>query len=228
MQILAGVLRIGKVDVRDDVHDAAVRLLRKALILAAVARLHMENRDVQTLRRDRRKTGIGISENKECIGLNGRHQLIGTVDDIADGGAEVVPHGVHVDIWLLQLEVAEEDAVEVIVVVLPRVREDGIEILAALADDGGEADDLRPRAHDDEQLQPAVVLKVDIGVIKFHGVHANQIPSIYHRFGRQSRMRQGACVSDTWSLLCRKRPRSAQRRQSFQPMNVFQTPTFSP
>ena len=55
------------------------------------------------------------------------------------------------------------------------MREDGIEILAALADDGGEADDLRPRAHDDEQLQLAVVLKVDIGVIKFHGVHANTL-----------------------------------------------------
>ena len=168
MQILAGVLRIGKVDVRDDVHNAAIGLLGQALILAAVARLHVEDGDMQALGGNSRKTGIGISENKECIGLNGRHQLIGTVDDIADGGAEIVPHGVHVDLGLLQLEVAEEDAVEVIVVVLPRVREDGIEILAALADDSGEADDLRPRAHDDEQLQLAVVLELYIAVIKFH------------------------------------------------------------
>ena len=140
----------------------------QALILAAVARLHVEDGDMQALGGNSRKTGIGISENKECIGLNGRHQLIGTVDDIADGGAEIVPHGVHVDLGLLQLEVAEEDAVEVIVVVLPRVREDGIEILAALADDGGEADDLRPRAHDDEQLQLAVFLEMNVSVVKFN------------------------------------------------------------
>ena len=64
------------------------------------------------------------------------------------------------------------------------MREHGIEVLAALVNDGGEADDLRPRAHDDEQLQLAVVLKVNVGVVKFHGVHANQIPYIYHRFGK--------------------------------------------
>ena len=46
----------------------------------------------------------------------------------------------------------EKDAVEVVVVVLPRVGENGVEILAALGNDGGQADDLRPCADDDEQL----------------------------------------------------------------------------
>ena len=150
MQILAGVLRIGKVDVRDDVHNAAIGLLGQALILAAVARLHVEDGDMQALGGNSRKTGIGISENKECIGLNGRHQLIGTVDDIADGGAEIVPHGVHVDLGLLQLEVAEKDAVKIVVVVLPRVRENGIEIFPAFGYHRRQTDDFGTCANDNQ------------------------------------------------------------------------------
>ena len=41
-QVAAGVLAVGHVDVGDDVHDAAVGLLGQALVLAAVARLHVE------------------------------------------------------------------------------------------------------------------------------------------------------------------------------------------
>ena len=48
-QITPRVLGVGHVHVADDVHDAAVRFLRKALVLAAVAGLHVEDGDVQTL-----------------------------------------------------------------------------------------------------------------------------------------------------------------------------------
>ena len=167
MQILAGVLRIGKIDVRNNIYDAAVGLLGQTLVLAAVARLHVEDGDMQALGCDGREAGVGIPEDEQRVGLNGRHQLVGAVDDVADGSTEVVPHGVHVDLGLPKLEIAEEDAVEVVIVILPRMREHGIEVLAALVDDGGEADDLRPRADDNEQLQLAVVLKVNVGVVKF-------------------------------------------------------------
>ena len=48
-QITAGVFRVSHIHVRDDIHDAAVRLLRQALILAAVSCLHVEDGNVQTL-----------------------------------------------------------------------------------------------------------------------------------------------------------------------------------
>ena len=68
-QIAAGVLGVGQVDVGDNVHDAPVGLLGKALVLAAVSRLHMENRNVETLCPDDGEAGIGISQYQHRIRL---------------------------------------------------------------------------------------------------------------------------------------------------------------
>ena len=51
LEVAAGVLGVGQVDVGDHVDDAAVGLLGQALVLAAVARLHVEDGDVQALGR---------------------------------------------------------------------------------------------------------------------------------------------------------------------------------
>lgn len=53
----------------------------------------------------------------------------------------------------------EEDAVEVVVVVLPRVGKDGVEVPAALLDHLAQADDLRARADDDQQFKAPVVFE---------------------------------------------------------------------
>ena len=45
-QILPGKLRIAHIHVRNHIHDAAISLLRQALILAAVAGLHVKQRNV--------------------------------------------------------------------------------------------------------------------------------------------------------------------------------------
>ena len=59
----------------------------------------------------------------------------------------------------------EEYAVEVVVVVLPGVGEYHVKVLARLVDHRSEADDLRARPHDDQQLDPAVVLEMDSGIV---------------------------------------------------------------
>lgn len=51
-QVAARVLGVGQVHVADDVHNAAVGLLGQALVLAAVASLHVEDGDVQPLGAD--------------------------------------------------------------------------------------------------------------------------------------------------------------------------------
>ena len=51
-QIAAGVLGVSHVHVGDDIHDAAVRFFGQALVLAAVAGLHVEDGDVQPLSTD--------------------------------------------------------------------------------------------------------------------------------------------------------------------------------
>lgn len=151
-QVTAGVLRVAQVHIGDNVHDTTVGLLRQALVFAAVARLHMEDGNVQPLGADDAEAGVGVPQHQHGIGLQLRHQVVGLGDDVAHGLAQGIPHRVQVDVRVVQLQVVEEHTVEVVVVILAGVGQEGIEILPALGDDRGQADDLRPGAHDDEKL----------------------------------------------------------------------------
>lgn len=151
-QVTAGVLRIAQVHVGNNVHDAAVGLLRKALVLAAVAGFHVEDGDVQPLSSNDTEAGVGVPQHQHGIGFQVNHQVIGLGDDVPHGLAQGVPHRVQVDVRVSQLQVAEEHTVEVVVVVLAGVGQESVEILPALGDDRGQADNLRPGAHDDEKL----------------------------------------------------------------------------
>ena len=161
------MLGVGQVDVGDHVDDAAVGLLGQALVLAAVASLHVEDGDVQALGRDGGQAAVGVAQDQQRVGLDLNHQLVARGDDVAHGLAQVGAHGVQVDVGGAQRQVAEEDAVERVVVVLPRVRQQAVEVAAALLDDLGQADDLGARAHDDQELQAAVVIKTNIGFHSF-------------------------------------------------------------
>ena len=110
-QIAAGVLGVGHVHVADDVHDAAVGLFGQAFVLAAVTGFHVENRDMQTLSTNSREATVRVAENQQCIGLAGDHQLVATIDDVPDGSAKVITHGIHVDFRVLEAQVLEEYAV---------------------------------------------------------------------------------------------------------------------
>ena len=61
LQVAAGVLGVGQVDVGDHVDDAAVGLLGQALVLAAVAGLHVEDGDMQALGRDGGQAAVGVA-----------------------------------------------------------------------------------------------------------------------------------------------------------------------
>ena len=159
------VLRVAEVDVRDDVHYPSVGLLGQALVLAAVAGLHVEDGYVEPLGSDDAQAAVGVPEHQHGVGPRPRHQLVRGVYDVAHRGPEVVPHGVHVHVRVPQLEVPEEHPVEAIVVVLPRVCQQAVEVLPALGDYGGQADDLRPRADDYQQPQPAVVLEPYVRIV---------------------------------------------------------------
>ena len=159
------MLGIGHVHIADDIYDAAVGLFGQALIFAAVTGFHVENRDVQALGRNGRKTAVGITENQQGIGLAGDHELVAAVDDVADSGSEVVAHGIHVDFRGLEAQVLEEHAIQVVVVILACVREDAVEILAALVDNCRKADDFGAGTHDNQEFQLAVIGKFLVGVV---------------------------------------------------------------
>ena len=176
LQVAAGVLGVGQVDVGDDVDDAAVCLLGQALVLAAVARLHVEDGDVQALGRDGGQAAVGVAQDQQRVGLDLDHQLVARGDDVAHGLAQVGAHGVQVDVGVVERQVAEEDAVQGVVVVLPGVGQQAVEMASALLDDLGQADDLGARAHDDEQLQAAVVRKINFRII----VTQHECPILYN------------------------------------------------
>lgn len=156
------MLGVGEVHVRDDVDDPAVRLLGEALVAAAVARLHVEDRDVEALRGDGGEAGVGVAQHEQRIRLHAGHQLVRAVDDVADARPEVVAGAVQVNVGVVEPQVAEEDAVQRVVVVLAGMGQQAVEVPAALLDDLGEADDLGPRADDDEEPQAAVAGEADV------------------------------------------------------------------
>ena len=162
------MLGVGHVDVGDHVDDAAVGLLGQALVLAAVAGLHVEDGDVQPLRTDDRQAAVRVAQHQHGVRLDGGHQLVALGDDVAHRLAQISADGVHIHFGIGQLQIMKEDAVEVIVIVLAGVGENDVEIGAGLVDDGGKADDLRARADDDKQFQLAVIFKRNAAVIS-HG-----------------------------------------------------------
>ena len=159
-QIAAGVLAVGHVDVRNDIHDAAIGLLRQALVLAAVAGLHVENGDMQALSADDAEAGVGVAQHQHGVGLHLHHQLVALGDDVAHRFAQVLPYRIHIHVRIGEFEVLEKDAIEVVVVVLPGVRQQAVEIRAAFVDDRRQTDDLRARADNDQKLQLPVILEL--------------------------------------------------------------------
>ncbi len=154
------MLAVGHVHVGDDVHNAAVGLLGQALVLAPVASLHVEDGDVQALGANDAQAAVGVAQHQHGIGLGGDHQLVALGNDIAHGLAQVIAHGLHIDVGIGQLEVLEEHSVEVVIIVLAGVRQQGIEVLATLVYNCRQTDNLRARAHNDEKLQFSVVFEL--------------------------------------------------------------------
>ena len=207
-QVPARVLGVREIDIGDDVDNPAVRLLRQALVLAAVAGLHVEDGDVQALRANDAQTAIGIPKHQHRIGLDGHHQLVALGDDIAHGLAEVRTHGIHIHLRRGEFQVLEEHAVQVVVIVLARVRQDGVEVGTALVDDRRQPDDFRAGADDDEKLELAVVGEGDFAIVHIANIAFYSTGSKYvsGRFGSKSsfahmRVMSGS-VSDRLMMLC--------------------------
>ena len=61
------VLAVRQVHVADHVNDPPVGLLGQALVLAAVACLHVEDGDVKALRADGGEAAVGLSQHQSCL-----------------------------------------------------------------------------------------------------------------------------------------------------------------
>lgn len=107
---------------------------------------------METLGFDNAEAAVGVAKDQYAVGLGLGEEFVRAVDDVAAGSAKVVTDSIHIDLGLCELQVLEEYAVEIVVVVLACVGENHVKVLAALVDDGGETDDLGARADNDDQL----------------------------------------------------------------------------
>ena len=151
-EVAAGMFAVSHVHVGDDVDDAAVGLLGQAFVLAAVAGFHVEDGDMEALGADDAEATVRVAQDKHCVRLDFHHELVALGDDIAHGFAQVVADGIHIDLGVGKLQVFEEDAVEVVVVVLASMGQDAVKVLTAFVDDGSKTDNLRPCAYDNQQF----------------------------------------------------------------------------
>ena len=117
---------------------------------------------METLCTNDRKAAVGIAKDEDCIRLCLIEEFVGTIDDVATGGAKVIAYGIHIDFGILELEVVEEYTIEVVVVVLTGMGKDDIEILAALVDDSCKADDLRACTDYETEFEFTVFLPLNI------------------------------------------------------------------
>ena len=117
---------------------------------------------MEALCADHGQAGVCVAEHQNRVRHDLRHQLVAARDDVAHGLAQVRADRVQVDLGIVQFEVVEEHAVKVVVVVLPCVRKNLVKIFPALLDHRYQADDLRPCADNDQQLQLAVFFPIHV------------------------------------------------------------------
>ncbi len=152
-QVAAGVLGQRQVDVGEVVHHLAVELLRDPGVEAAVPGLHVEDRDLAPAGRDDREAGVGVAVEQERVGPLLLHHLVAPGDHLGDHlGHALAAHPEHVA-GAGDAELVEEDAVELVVVVLAGVDQHVIGVALQRRQDPGELDDLGPGAHHGHDLE---------------------------------------------------------------------------
>lgn len=117
---------------------------------------------MQPLGSDHAQAGVRVAQHEHGVRLRLGEELVRAVDDVPAGGPEVVPDCIHIDFRFSEFEIPEEDAVQVVVVVLAGMGEDHVKIFTALGDDRRQADNLRARTYYDTELEFAVLLPVNI------------------------------------------------------------------
>ena len=153
-QILARDRRVRQVHVGEMIDHAPVDLLRHPLVERSIARLHVKHRNAQPLRRQRGEAAVGVAEHEQRAGPPLAQQPIHGDDHLSDRLGRGRARRVERDVGRADAELAEEDAVELVAVVLSGVDEEVVGRLIEPGDDAGQPDQLGPRPHDRHDSEP--------------------------------------------------------------------------
>ena len=167
-QILPGELRIAHIHVRNHIHDTAIGLLGQALVLAAVACLHVKQRDVQPLRRDGGQAGVGIAQHQIALRLQFAEQLIAAAQNVAAGHTQILAHHRNQNVrpvfpeGVLQFKILPENGGKISVPVLIVVDHAAVKVFPATLDNRSQSDDFRTGTATNHDLGATVVFPCKI------------------------------------------------------------------
>ena len=167
-QILPGELGIAHIHIRDHINDAAVGLFRQELVLAAVACLHVKQRDMQPLCADCRQAGVGITQHQIALRLQFAEQLIATSQNVTAGHTQILANHRHKNVraifpeGVLQFEILPEHGGKVSVPVLIVIDHAAVKIFPAALDDSCKTNNLRTGAAANHDLGSPIIFPCKI------------------------------------------------------------------
>ena len=91
---------------------------------------------MQTLGPDHGQAGIGIAQDENGVRFQFHHGLIARRNDIPHRFAQIRAYGVQIQFGVLEPQIVEKDAVQGVIVILPRMDEDRVQVFPALFDHG--------------------------------------------------------------------------------------------
>ena len=96
------------------------------------------------------QTTVCIAKNQHSIGLKGNHKFIAPINDITHRSTQIISYRIHINFGISELQVSKEHAIQIIVIVLPSMCQDGVKIGSAFIDNSSQANDLGACSDDNE------------------------------------------------------------------------------
>src|SRR5258708_1627138 len=141
------------VDIAQMVDQSAIDFLRYALVKAAVASLHVENRDLPALGRNHSEAAISIAVEKHGIGPFLLENVVNAGNHRRDRLRWRIASRLQGEIRPADIELLEEDVIQLVVEVLAGMDQDLLHMAIELGDNARKLDELGPRANDGHYLE---------------------------------------------------------------------------
>ncbi|MCY1437591.1 hypothetical protein D9M71_537580 [compost metagenome] len=134
-QVIPGDGAIGQVDVGSMVDNSPVDLFRHTHVKAAIARFHVESRNLAALGRNDGHAAVSVPQHQQCLGLDLSQHAIDGNDHIANGFRAGGTSCVEEVVGFANTQILEEDLIELIIVVLAGVHQHMLTMLVQCSHD---------------------------------------------------------------------------------------------
>jgi len=146
-QVIAGDGAVGQIDVGSVIDDTPVDFFRHAHVETAIARLHVEGRNLAALGRDHRHTTVSVAKHQHRIRHFCRQNTIDRDDHFADRFSAACARCIEEMIRLADAQVVEEYLVELVIIVLSGMDDHVLAMLVQPRHHTRQTNDLRAGSH---------------------------------------------------------------------------------